>query len=105
MSGHNAALDVVQAEAVKKGALKAARLAVSGAFHTPLMQPARDALVKARLCCTTSSSQSLALCMFGFRIACIVSQSGNAGRGTVCLVCMCQGGLSAAASRQCTISH
>jgi [acyl-carrier-protein] S-malonyltransferase len=46
VSGHTAALDVVQEAAVKKGALKAARLAVSGAFHTPLMQPARDALVK-----------------------------------------------------------
>ena len=46
VSGHTTALDVVQEAAVKKGALKAARLAVSGAFHTPLMQPARDALVK-----------------------------------------------------------
>lgn len=46
VSGHVAALDVVQEAAVKKGALKATRLAVSGAFHTPLMQPARDALVK-----------------------------------------------------------
>jgi hypothetical protein len=50
VSGHTAALDVVQEAAVKKGALKAARLAVSGAFHTPLMQPARDALVKVRSC-------------------------------------------------------
>lgn len=48
VSGHNASLDVVQEAAIKKGALKAARLAVSGAFHTPLMGPAREALVKVR---------------------------------------------------------
>ena len=46
VSGHVAALDAVSAAAIKKGALKAAKLAVSGAFHTSLMQPARDALVK-----------------------------------------------------------
>lgn len=46
MSGHLSALDAVTAAAVKKGALKAVQLAVSGAFHTPLMQPAREALVK-----------------------------------------------------------
>ncbi len=32
--------------AVEAGAMKAAPLAVSGAFHTPLMQPAREALVE-----------------------------------------------------------
>ena len=54
VSGHTAALDVVQEAAVKKGAIKAARLAVSGAFHTPLMQPARDALVKVYSSCIMS---------------------------------------------------
>ncbi|KAI8476564.1 MAG: acyl transferase/acyl hydrolase/lysophospholipase [Monoraphidium minutum] len=44
VSGHHDALDLVQSEAVKRGALKAARLAVSGAFHTRLMAPARAAL-------------------------------------------------------------
>lgn len=32
--------------AAAAGAIKVAMLAVSGAFHTPLMQPARDALVQ-----------------------------------------------------------
>jgi malonyl CoA-acyl carrier protein transacylase len=36
----------VQAAAIKAGAVKAAALPVSGAFHTPLMEPARAALVK-----------------------------------------------------------
>lgn len=38
----------VQAAAIKAGAIKAALLPVSGAFHTRLMEPARAALVKAR---------------------------------------------------------
>ena len=46
VSGHKAALEIAMAEAMKKGAVKAAPLAVSGAFHTSLMQPARDALLK-----------------------------------------------------------
>ena len=44
VSGHLDALDLVAAAALEKGALKAARLAVSGAFHTRLMAPARAAL-------------------------------------------------------------
>lgn len=49
MSGHRDALDVVQASATAAGALKAAPVAVSGAFHTPLMEPARQALAQVRL--------------------------------------------------------
>lgn len=37
----------VQAAAIKAGAIKAALLPVSGAFHTRLMAPARAALIKA----------------------------------------------------------
>ena len=40
--------------AVEAGAMKAAPLAVSGAFHTPLMQPAREALVEVRAPAVTS---------------------------------------------------
>ena len=40
--------------AVEAGAMKAAPLAVSGAFHTPLMQPAREALVEVRMPAVTS---------------------------------------------------
>ena len=36
----------LQVLATKAGALKCAPLAVSGAFHTRLMEPARDQLVK-----------------------------------------------------------
>ena len=39
--------------ATAAGAIKVAMLAVSGAFHTPLMQPAREALVKVRQWPTT----------------------------------------------------
>ena len=45
VSGHKAALEEVQQLATKKGALKAVPVAVSGAFHTSLMSPARDALI------------------------------------------------------------
>lgn len=47
VSGHKAALEEVQQLATKKGALKAVPVAVSGAFHTSLMSPARDALISA----------------------------------------------------------
>lgn len=47
ISGHIDALDVVSASAAELGALKTQRLAVSGAFHTTLMTPAREALLKA----------------------------------------------------------
>jgi len=46
VSGHKDALDMAQRAAVAKGALKATPLAVSGAFHTPLMKSAQEVLVK-----------------------------------------------------------
>ena len=46
-AGHKDALEEVQRQATAKGALKAVPVAVSGAFHTSLMQPARDALTEA----------------------------------------------------------
>ena len=47
-SGHKDALDEVQKMATANGALKAQAVAVSGAFHTGLMGPARDAVTKVR---------------------------------------------------------
>ncbi len=44
VSGHRQVLAEVQALATAKGAMKVAPLSVSGAFHTPLMQPAQDKL-------------------------------------------------------------
>jgi [acyl-carrier-protein] S-malonyltransferase len=44
VSGHHDALDEVQKLATAKGALKVTKVAVSGAFHTPLMAPASEAL-------------------------------------------------------------
>lgn len=38
------ALEAAEQLALQRGALKATRLAVSGAFHTRLMEPARRAL-------------------------------------------------------------
>lgn len=46
MSGHVDALDIVSASAASLGALRVSRLAVSGAFHTRLMAPARAALME-----------------------------------------------------------
>ena len=46
ISGHKTALEMAMAEATKRGALKAVPLAVSGAFHTSMMQPAREALLQ-----------------------------------------------------------
>ena len=46
VSGHKDALDEVQALATAAGAMKCAPLAVSGAFHTRLMEPARDKLIQ-----------------------------------------------------------
>ena len=47
VSGHQAACQRVADLAVKAGAMKAIPLAVAGAFHTPLMQPAVERLAKA----------------------------------------------------------
>lgn len=47
LSGHKDALEVALTLALEKGALKATPLAVSGAFHTELMAPAREALAAA----------------------------------------------------------
>lgn len=44
ISGHKTALEEAQRAATARGALKAVQLAVSGAFHTELMAPARAAL-------------------------------------------------------------
>lgn len=46
VSGHKAACERVAELAVKAGAMKAIPLAVAGAFHTPLMQPAVERLTK-----------------------------------------------------------
>ena len=47
VSGHTSACDRVPAIAEKAGAMKTIRLAVAGAFHTPLMQPAVQRLAAA----------------------------------------------------------
>ena len=48
VSGHKQVLAEVQTLAIAKGAMKVTPLAVSGAFHTPLMQPAQDKLKEVR---------------------------------------------------------
>lgn len=47
VSGENAACERVAELAVKAGAMKAIPLAVAGAFHTPIMQPAVEKLAAA----------------------------------------------------------
>ena len=47
ISGSNSACERAAALADKYGAMKAVPLAVAGAFHTPIMQPAVDRLTKA----------------------------------------------------------
>lgn len=47
VSGSNSACERVAAMAEQHGAMKAVPLAVAGAFHTPIMQPAVDRLAKA----------------------------------------------------------
>lgn len=46
VSGHLDALEVVHTRATAAGALKVTPLAVSGAFHTPLMAPASERLMQ-----------------------------------------------------------
>jgi [acyl-carrier-protein] S-malonyltransferase len=47
VSGHNGACERLAEAAQKAGAMKAIPLAVAGAFHTPIMQPAVDRLAAA----------------------------------------------------------
>jgi [acyl-carrier-protein] S-malonyltransferase len=47
ISGHKASLEAAEAIAIQKGAMKFVRLAVAGAFHTSIMEPAVDRLKKA----------------------------------------------------------
>ncbi|MEM9588534.1 MAG: ACP S-malonyltransferase [Planctomycetota bacterium] len=47
VSGHLSAIDRLEPAALEAGAMKVVRLAVAGAFHTSLMQPAVDALTAA----------------------------------------------------------
>lgn len=47
VSGETPAIDVIERLAPEKGAMKTIRLAVAGAFHTPLMKPADDRLAAA----------------------------------------------------------
>ena len=47
VSGHKAACQRIADLAVKAGAMKAIPLAVAGAFHTPIMQPAVEKLTEA----------------------------------------------------------
>jgi [acyl-carrier-protein] S-malonyltransferase len=47
VSGHKTACDRIADLATKAGAMKTIPLAVAGAFHTPLMQPAVERLAKA----------------------------------------------------------
>ena len=51
----------MQRLAAAAGAIKVAMLAVSGAFHTSLMQPARDALVQVCSCCALQLMQLMQL--------------------------------------------
>ena len=47
ISGEDAAVEEAMAKALEAGSRKAVKLNVSGAFHSPLMQPAREELAKA----------------------------------------------------------
>src|SRR5947199_3339860 len=47
VSGEAAALEAIEPIAVELGAMKVVRLAVAGAFHTPLMKPADQQLAEA----------------------------------------------------------
>ena len=64
VSGHKQVLAEVQTLAIANGAMKVTPLAVSGAFHTPLMQPAQDKL-KEVTSLHGDSAILLALCHVG----------------------------------------
>lgn len=49
VSGHRTALERLEPVALERGAMKVVPLAVAGAFHTPLMQPAVESLRQALL--------------------------------------------------------
>lgn len=49
VSGHRSALERLEPVALERGAMKVIPLAVAGAFHTPLMQPAVESLREALL--------------------------------------------------------
>lgn len=49
VSGHRSALGRLEPVALERGAMKVVPLAVAGAFHTPLMQPAVESLREALL--------------------------------------------------------
>lgn len=51
LSGHQGVLEIAKNIAISKGALKAQKVAVSGAFHTKLMQPAKEKLMKVASLC------------------------------------------------------
>lgn len=67
----------MQRQATAKGALKAVQVAVSGAFHTPLMQPAREALTQVG---TAVAITALSDCRVGDG----VDEGPSLGRGLGC---------------------
>ena len=74
MAGHKDALDLAQRAAATKGALKVVPLAVSGAFHTSLMKPAQDALIKVRRLAACTRCQLRSAASAASRCAALLSQ-------------------------------